>query len=154
MSRKRKIHLHLKGVIIPIVLVTTLVVRCLFLGILWISQNCRRPATRSLDVGQQIRVSYGELMSATCQFSDVNLLGVGSLGKVYKGVMKDGILVAVKLLNLGNERENKSFNRECNVLRIFRHQNLIRIITSYSYLHFNALIFPFMHDGKMVISQW
>ena len=128
--------------------VTTLV-GCLFLGILWRSQNCRRLATRSLDVGHQNRVSYEELIIAMDGFSDANLLGIGSFGQVYKGVMKDGILVAVKLFNPGNEEANKSFNRECHVLRRVLHRNLIRIITSYSDHQFKALIFPFMPKGSL-----
>jgi serine/threonine protein kinase len=81
--------------------------------------------------------------------SDANLLGVGSFGKVYKGVLNDGTIIAVKLLNLENEGAHKSFDRECKVLGRVRHRNLIRIITSYSDLQIKALIFPLMPNGSL-----
>ena len=97
----------------------------------------------------QHRISYGEIISATEEFSDANLLGVGSFGKVYKGVLNDNTLVAVKLLNLENEGAQKSFDKECKVLSRVRHRNLIRIITSYSDLQIKALIFPLMPNGSL-----
>jgi LRR receptor-like serine/threonine-protein kinase FLS2 len=139
---------HLVSVLISVIAVTTVVVLCMFLGILW-RKNHRRLATMgSLKVGHQ-RISYVELVTATDGFSDSNLLGVGSFGKVYKGIMKNGTYIAVKLLNLENEGANKSFERECNVLSKVRHRNLITIITSYSDLDFKALIFPFMPNGSL-----
>jgi LRR receptor-like serine/threonine-protein kinase FLS2 len=56
----------------------------------------------SLNVGHQ-RISYVYIITPTNGFSDANLLGVGSFGKVYKGVLNDGIVVVAKLLNLENE---------------------------------------------------
>jgi LRR receptor-like serine/threonine-protein kinase FLS2 len=121
------------------------------LGILW-RQNHKRhipiEVGASLNVGHR-RISYAELITATDEFSDANLLGVGSFGKVYKGVLNDGTIIAVKLLNLENEGAHKSFDRECKVLGRVRHRNLIRIITSYSDLQIKALIFPLMPNGSL-----
>ena len=55
------------------------------------------------------RISYQELHIATNGFDEDNLLGTGSFGLVYKGVLKDGIVVAVKVLQLQNEHDEKSF---------------------------------------------
>jgi hypothetical protein len=150
-THKHKSVLHLKRVIIPVVAVIATVVLCLFMGILW-RQNHKRHTLReveaSLNVGHR-RISYAELITATDDFSDANLLGVGSFGKVYKGVLNDGTMIAVKLLNLENEGAHKSFDRECKVLGRVRHRNLIRIITSYSDLQIKALIFPLMPSGSL-----
>ena len=143
-THKHKSVLHLKRVSIPIVVVIAIVVSCLFLGILWRKNHKRhtlREAEASLNVGHR-RISYAELIIAIDDFSDANLLGVGSFGKVFKGVLNDGTMIAVKLLNLENEGAHKSFNRECKVLGRVRHRNLIRIITSYSDLQIKDLIFP------------
>eukprot|EP00253_Pinus_taeda_P004784 PITA_04784 len=150
-THKHKSVSHLKKVIIPIVAVAIIVVFCLFMGILWIQSHKRhifKEIGTSLNVGHQ-RISYGEIITATNEFSDANLLGVGNFGKVYKGVLNNGTVVAIKLLNLENEGAHKSFERECKVLGKIRHRNLIRIITSYSDLQTKALIFPFMSNGSL-----
>eukprot|EP00253_Pinus_taeda_P019369 PITA_19369 len=149
-AHKHKSVLNLKRVII-LVVVVAIVVLCLFLAILW-RKNCRRNIQRetgpSLNVGHR-RISYAELVIATNEFSDANLLGIGSFGKVYKGILNDGTMVAVKLLNLQNEGAQKSFDRECKVLGRVRHRNLIRVITCYSDLQIKALIFPLMPKGSL-----
>lgn len=40
--------------------------------------------------------SLEELVSATKDFSDKNLIGVGNFGEVYKGLLADGRIVAIK----------------------------------------------------------
>ena len=45
-------------------------------------------------------VSYQEPRHATNEFSEANILGVGSFGCVFKGILSEGTLVVVKVLNL------------------------------------------------------
>ncbi|XP_012830465.1 PREDICTED: tyrosine-sulfated glycopeptide receptor 1-like [Erythranthe guttata] len=63
------------------------------------------------------RISYYELLQATQNFSETNLLGVWSFGSVYKAVLRDGKIVAVKVFNSLSEASSKSFEVECEVLR-------------------------------------
>eukprot|EP00253_Pinus_taeda_P027389 PITA_27389 len=150
-AHKHQSFWHTKRFIIPMVIAAVIVVLCLFLGILRIQNRKKHSHTEimaSFTTGHQ-RISYGEIMTATNEFSDANLLGVGSFGKVYKGVLNDGTLVAVKLLNLENEGGEKAFDKECKVLGKVRHRNLIRIITYYSDLQMKALIFPLMQNGSL-----
>eukprot|EP01018_Ginkgo_biloba_P028002 Gb_41584 [translate_table: standard] len=95
------------------------------------------------------RISHEELMDATNGFRKGNLLGVGSFGSVYKGVLSDGTLVAVKVLNLQNEEAHKSFSTECQVLGKARHRNLVRIITACSNLDFKGLVLEFITNGSL-----
>jgi LRR receptor-like serine/threonine-protein kinase FLS2 len=94
-ARKHKSVSHLKKVVISIVAVAVTVVLCLFLGILCRLNHKRNipiEVGASLNVGHR-RISYAELITATNGFSDANLLGVGSFGKVYKGVLNDGTML-------------------------------------------------------------
>eukprot|EP00253_Pinus_taeda_P013219 PITA_13219 len=149
-AHKHESVLNLKRVI-TLVFVVAFVVLCLFLAILW-RRKCKRHIQKeispTLNVGHR-RISYAELVIATNEFSDANLLGVGSFGKVYKGVLNDGTMVAVKILNLQNEGAQKSFDRECKLLGKVRHRNLIRVITCYSNLEIKSLIFPLMPNGSL-----
>lgn len=95
------------------------------------------------------RISQEEIISATNGFSDAHLLGVGSFGSVYKGVLNDGTLVAIKVLNLQNEEAHRSFISECNALRKVRHRNLIKVITCCSNFDIKALVFPYMENGSL-----
>ncbi|WOG99315.1 hypothetical protein DCAR_0518663 [Daucus carota subsp. sativus] len=95
------------------------------------------------------RMPYKQLSEATGGFNEQNLIGSGSYGRVYKGVLPDGIAVAVKVLQLQTGNSTKSFTRECEVLRRIRHRNLIRIITACSLPDFKALVLPYMVNGSL-----
>ncbi|OWM82334.1 hypothetical protein CDL15_Pgr001908 [Punica granatum] len=101
------------------------------------------------------KLSYGELSHATNGFSPTNMIGEGSFGAVYKGVLpSSGQIVAVKVLKLGEQGASKSFMAECEALRNIRHRNLVKTITACSSIDFRgedfkALVFEFMLNGSL-----
>jgi serine/threonine protein kinase len=95
------------------------------------------------------RVTYRDLSDATGGFDDQKLIGMGSYGRVFKGILPDGTTIAVKVLHLQSGNSTKSFTRECQVLRRIRHRNLIRIITACSLPDFKAIVLPYMANGSL-----
>ncbi|KAK4487036.1 hypothetical protein RD792_006351 [Penstemon davidsonii] len=98
------------------------------------------------------RVSYYELLRATNNLDEVNLIGRGSLGLVYKGIFSNGMTVAVKVFDLDVQGALKSFDIECQILSSIRHINLVKVITSCSNLDFKALVMEYMPKGNL--DQW
>ncbi|CAL9099786.1 unnamed protein product [Musa acuminata var. zebrina] len=114
-------------------------------------------AARSKD--QHRKVTFAELTKATDGFSPANLIGTGSFGSVYRGVVdwEDHKDVAVKVLNLQQRGASRSFVAECEALRNTRHRNLVKALTSCSGVDFGgndfkALVFEFLPNGSL--DEW
>ncbi|KAK7245138.1 hypothetical protein RIF29_39973 [Crotalaria pallida] len=71
--------------------------------------------------------SYSELKSATRGFHPSEKVGEGGFGSVYKGRLRDGSLVAVKVLSVEVEsmRGEREFVAELATLANIKHQNLV-----------------------------
>ncbi|XP_021722662.1 inactive protein kinase SELMODRAFT_444075-like [Chenopodium quinoa] len=74
------------------------------------------------------RFTYEELEVATNGFSDDNLLAQGGFGIVYRGVLLDGQVVAVKQLKFVDSQGDTDFCREVRVLSCAQHRNVVLLI--------------------------
>ncbi|KAK2986580.1 hypothetical protein RJ640_002921, partial [Escallonia rubra] len=95
------------------------------------------------------RISYYEILQATNNFSEDNLIGRGSIGLVYKGIFNNGMVAAVKVFNLQLQAAFKSFEAECEAMRNIRHRNLVKVISSCSNPDFRALVLEYMPNGNL-----
>ncbi|KAL8503940.1 hypothetical protein ACS0TY_022607 [Phlomoides rotata] len=95
------------------------------------------------------RISYYEILQATEQFNETNLLGIGSYGSIYRGILRDGKEIAVKVFNVQSEDVFNSFDVECEVLRNICHRNLTKVLSSCSNPDFKALILEFMPNASL-----
>ncbi|XP_038984361.1 putative leucine-rich repeat receptor-like serine/threonine-protein kinase At2g24130 [Phoenix dactylifera] len=157
-KRRRWLHLHKFLILICVgasVLAFLLAVCCVIIGIRKTQGRIFRGRGDACGGSSLVlrssfpRITYRDLVKATGEFDQDSLIGSGSYGRVYKGVLRDGTIVAVKVLHLQAGNAAKIFNRECQVLKRIRHRNLMRIITACSRPDFKALVLPFMANGSL-----
>ncbi|XP_031092248.1 probable LRR receptor-like serine/threonine-protein kinase At3g47570 [Ipomoea triloba] len=95
------------------------------------------------------RISYYDMLRATDNFDESNLIGSGSYGSVYKAEFADGVIAAVKVFNLDLQAAFKSFDAECKAMHDIRHRNLVKVIGICSNLDVKALVFEYMPNGNL-----
>lgn len=154
-SKKRKLTLALKVIISIVSGFLGIALLVSFLVIRNLQKKRKEPSSSSSSEDLLLKVSYQSLLKATDGFSPANLIGEGSFGSVYKGILdQDGKMVAVKVLNLLQHGASKSFMAECKALRNIRHRNIVKVITACSGIDYNnnefkALVYEFMANGSL-----
>ncbi|EOA15466.1 hypothetical protein CARUB_v10004324mg [Capsella rubella] len=66
--------------------------------------------------------------AATDKFSIFNKLGQGGFGQVYKGILPNGVQVAVKRLSKTSGQGEKEFKNEVVVVAKLQHRNLVKLL--------------------------
>ncbi|KAL6909514.1 hypothetical protein ACP4OV_001795 [Aristida adscensionis] len=103
--------------------------------------------TRRTAFGQLKTFAFQELEIATCNFSEKNVLGQGGFGKVYKGMLLDGTMVAVKrLTDYRSPVGEVAFLSEVELISIAVHRNLLRLIGFCTTQTERLLVYPFMQN--------
>ena len=93
------------------------------------------------------RFAWRELITATENFSEKNVLGKGGFGKVYKGVLRDNTEVAVKrLTDYESPGGDAAFQREVEMISVAVHRNLLRLIGFCTTPTERILVYPFMQN--------
>ncbi|KAH7302689.1 hypothetical protein KP509_23G083000 [Ceratopteris richardii] len=72
--------------------------------------------------------SYADLAAATDGFSNMNMLGEGGFGCVYKGVLPSGQMVAVKQLKSGATQGEREFQAEVEIISRVHHRHLVSLV--------------------------
>jgi serine/threonine protein kinase len=71
---------------------------------------------------------FEEMAKATNNFCDSSVIGQGGYGKVYKGILDDGIVVAIKRAHEETLQGSKEFCTEIELLSRLHHLNLISLV--------------------------
>ncbi|GKU96411.1 hypothetical protein SLEP1_g9650 [Rubroshorea leprosula] len=155
---KKKVLSKTFKIVIPIIVFSSSIVIAFLFFCCWKRRYKMRASTMMLKLEQFPKISYAELSQATNEFSPSNLIGEGSFGSVYNGMLgEDQMQVAVKVLNLKKKGASESFIAECEVLRNIRHRNLVQIITvcssiDFKQTDFKALVYKLMKNGSL--EEW
>ncbi|KAK4277172.1 hypothetical protein QN277_015210 [Acacia crassicarpa] len=144
-------------VVVVIVIATLLVI----LGLCYVGFRCYRRTQKLPEsprgsseednflenlTGMPVRFSYRDLQTATKNFSEK--LGHGGFGSVYKGVLLDGTLVAVKKLeSIGQGK--KEFRAEVSIIGSIHHHHLVRLKGFCAEGTHRLLAYEFMANGSL-----
>ncbi|GMP21810.1 hypothetical protein CsSME_00000088 [Camellia sinensis var. sinensis] len=93
--------------------------------------------------------TFRELAAATKNFKQECLLGEGGFGRVYKGTLQGGKVVAVKQLDRNGMQGNKEFLVEVLVLSLLHHPNLVHLIGYCADGDQRLLVYEYMPSGSL-----
>ncbi|BFG30957.1 hypothetical protein CerSpe_172310 [Prunus speciosa] len=93
--------------------------------------------------------SYKELEVATGKFSEANVIGQGLFGVVYRGILRDGIVAAIKMLHREGRQGERAFRLEVDLLSRLHSPCLVELLGYCADQHHRLLIFEYMPNGTL-----
>ncbi|KAJ0453446.1 putative protein kinase RLK-Pelle-DLSV family [Helianthus annuus] len=104
---------------------------------------------RASDLEKKNIFTYKQIQAATKNFDPLNKLGKGGFGSVFKGVLLDGTIIAVKQLSDVSKQGAREFVNEIGILSAARHPNLIRIYGCCAEGSQLLLIYEYMENNSL-----
>lgn len=92
---------------------------------------------------------FKDLELATNQFSVTAQIGQGGYGKVYRGILTDGTVVAIKRAVQGSLQGEKEFFTEIEFLSRLHHRNLVPLVGYCDEEGEQMLVYEFMPNGSL-----
>ncbi|KAL8099389.1 leucine-rich repeat receptor protein kinase HPCA1 [Apium graveolens] len=93
--------------------------------------------------------SYDELKKCTNNFSDINEIGSGGYGKVYRGMLSNGQITAIKRAQQGSMQGGLEFKTEIELLSRVHHKNLVGLVGFCFEQGEQMLVYEYMPNGTL-----
>lgn len=143
------------GIVIGAVVFTAFVVAAVMLFVAKRQRRYAAPLRAARKHHERIKVAgvkdftYEEMAKATKNFDDSMQIGQGGYGKVYKGILADGMVVAIKRAQEGSLQGAKEFYTEIELLSRVHHRNLVSLIGYCDDEGEQMLVYEFMENGTL-----
>ncbi|WCJ18193.1 receptor lectin kinase [Euphorbia peplus] len=102
------------------------------------------------EVAGARKLSYENLLQATNNFSEENVLGEGSFGAVYRGFSSElNCNVAVKRVSRDSKQGIKEYTYEVKIISQLRHRNIVKLMGWCHERNELLLVYEFLSNGSL-----